>query len=291
MARTLRGASGAPEVAGRDQLAPGLRRGLGDRLGLPGGRVRGGERLRRRLGFRGRRRAVGRADPRALRNLGGLREGDGHGAHNQVGGPRGPGGERGGEGHGGDGCAARRAERRVGRAARQQVDPLGEGMDRLGRPVAAQRQGPGGELGLQHRLGIGPPRAGVGGHHLGVASQLLVDPQVVGQQMDQRVEPVHTAHQGHQGVGAAVVAGDVGLFVGQHDQLLARGVALVEVVGRLDPRAQDADHRRPRAAVTQRSPELDLPPGQPDQAGQAARQPDRRQRGAQARTGSWVSAK
>ncbi len=119
----------------------------------------------------------------------------------------------------------------------------------------------------------------MGGDHLGVAGQLLIDAQVMSQHVDHRVEPVEAAGQRHGGVDARVLAGDVGFLVGEDHPLFARRVAAGEVAGRDDPGAQDADHRGPGPAGADRAAELRLAPDEVGQGGHGAGDPERGENG------------
>ena len=82
--------------------------------------------------------------------------------------------------------------------------------------MAADRQSRDGQLHVQH--GARVPAAGVGmaGDNRGVAGQLLVEPEAAGCHVQQRVEPLQAAQDnGHQ-AGAGIAAGQVGLFMGEH---------------------------------------------------------------------------
>ena len=100
-------------------------------------------------------------------------------------------------------------------------------MDAAGGPVAAERQGLGGELRLQERAGVEAPVTRTAAQDGGVASQFLVQAHDPRAQVDQRVEPAEGLHRGGQGGGPGIVAGDVlaPLGAGQRALLVGEGTA------------------------------------------------------------------
>ena len=117
-------------------------------------------------------------------------------------------------------------------------------MLRLGRPVAANGQGLRRKMRLQQRLGIGAAHARAALHNFRVARQLLVNPHRLGADMDQRIEPEHTAHHGHNGVDPCVVAVEMNLLMRQDQLALVIAEAALEIVRRHDARMAEADNCR-----------------------------------------------
>ncbi len=188
----------------------------------------------------------------------------------------GPGGAGHAEAQGGHQHRAGGAPRRRGQGRLQHDDPFLQGMFRTRRPMAAERQGLGRELGFQQHLGIEPPRRrSWPSTAASQASSWSIRRRRAARWTSGLNQHRHWAAAARAFTRASPRS-QVHLLVRQDHLLLGRREARLEVGRRHDPRPERAHHRRPDAGVL-RPVEPGRQAHQPAQRGREPRLADQQQ--------------